>query len=48
MVVAIEGEPDQVFLDHFEHDPGIAEMKCGLCQDWLAGEKRLGYLRGNV
>ena len=48
VVVAIEGKPDEIFFDHFQDDPSIAEMKCGLGQDRLAREKWLADLRGNV
>jgi hypothetical protein len=48
VVVAIEGEPDQIFFNHFEYDSGIAEVKSGLSQDRLAREKWLADLRGNV
>ena len=48
VIVAIEGEPDQTFFNHFEDDPGIAEMKCGFGQHRLAREKRLGDLRRDL
>lgn len=48
VIIAIEGKPDQSFLDHFEDDPGIAEMKRRFGQHRLAGKKRLGDLRGNI
>ena len=48
VIVAIEGEPDQTFIDHFEDDPGISEMKCGLGQHRLAGKEWLANVPSHV